>query len=160
MRQLPSCSGGTLTIVLPHMNAMARTQDMTPHPVTVYRHRADLSLCHPLIWNVTLEYTATHFNVFGSDPTGEILSRPSTHTSKRSTDSGMVVVSRKLGRKYRTHQVFYSEPVVCESITLSACPSLIRSTGDDDTSHPGKSCACPFICPKMIFISPKPHSIV
>ena len=35
----PTCSSGTLTIVLPHSN------DMTPHPVTVYRHGADLSLC-------------------------------------------------------------------------------------------------------------------
>ena len=38
---------------------------MTLHPVTVYRHGADLLLCYPLMWNITLEYTATHFNVFG-----------------------------------------------------------------------------------------------
>ena len=41
---VPTCSSGTLTNVLPHRNAMPQTQDMTPHPVTVYRHRADLSL--------------------------------------------------------------------------------------------------------------------
>ena len=34
----------------------------------------------------------------------------------------MVVVSRKLGRKYRTNLVLNPEPVVCESITLSARP--------------------------------------
>ena len=59
------CSSGTLTNVLPHRNAMPQTQDMTPHPVTVYRQRANLSLCYPSMWNVTLEYTATHFNVLG-----------------------------------------------------------------------------------------------
>ena len=36
----PACSSGTLTNVLPHRNAM--TLDMTPHPVTVNRHRVDL----------------------------------------------------------------------------------------------------------------------
>ena len=75
---------GTLTNVLPHRNAMSETQGMTPHPVTVYRHGADLSLCYPLMWNVKLEYTATH-------------SRSSTHTSERSIpDAVMVVVSRTL----------------------------------------------------------------
>ena len=52
---VPACSSGTLTNVLPHRNAMPQTQDTTPHPVTVYRHGADLSLCYPLMWNVTLE---------------------------------------------------------------------------------------------------------
>ena len=33
------CSSDTLTNVLQHRNAMPQTQDMTPHPVTVYRHR-------------------------------------------------------------------------------------------------------------------------
>ena len=56
---VPACSSGTLTNVLPHRNAMPQTQDTTPHPVTVYRHRANLSLSYPLMWNVTLEYTAT-----------------------------------------------------------------------------------------------------
>ena len=62
---VPACSSGTLTNVLPHRNAIPQTQDTTPHPVTVCRHGADLSLCYPLMWNVTLEYTATHFNVLG-----------------------------------------------------------------------------------------------
>ena len=52
-------------IGIPHRNAMPQTQGTTPHPVTVYRHGDDLSLCYPLMWNATLEYTATHFNVFG-----------------------------------------------------------------------------------------------
>ena len=62
---VPACSSGILTNVLPQRNVMPQTQDTTPHPVTVYRHGADLSLCYPLMWNVTLEYTATHFNVMG-----------------------------------------------------------------------------------------------
>ena len=57
---VPAYSSGILTDVLPHRNAMLQTQAITPHPVTVYRHGADLSLCYQLMWNVTLEYTATH----------------------------------------------------------------------------------------------------
>ena len=62
-----ACSSGTLTNVLPHRNAMPQTQDTTPHPVTVYSHRVDWSLCYPLMWNVTQEYTCTttHLNVLG-----------------------------------------------------------------------------------------------
>ena len=60
---VPTSSSGTLTNVLTHRNAMPQTQDMTPHPVTVYRHRSDLSLCYPLMWNVAHEYTTTNFNV-------------------------------------------------------------------------------------------------
>ena len=46
---VPACSSGTLTNLLPHRNAMPQTQDMTPHPVTVYRHGANLSLCYPSV---------------------------------------------------------------------------------------------------------------
>ena len=75
---VPACSSGTLTNVLPHRNAMPQTQDMTPHPVTVYRHGADLSLCYPLMWNVTLEYIATHFNVLDQTWSGN--PSPTFHT--------------------------------------------------------------------------------
>ena len=51
---------------------------MTSHPVTVYRQGADLSLCYPLMWNVTLEYTATHFNVLGQTRLGN--PSPTFHT--------------------------------------------------------------------------------
>ena len=51
----------TLTNVPPHRNTMPQTQNMTPNPVTVYRHRAGLPFCYPFIWNVTPEYTTmTH----------------------------------------------------------------------------------------------------
>ena len=60
---VPACSSGTLILVLPHWNAMPQTQDMTPHPVTVYRYRANQSLCYPLMRNITLETTTTPFNV-------------------------------------------------------------------------------------------------
>ena len=36
---VPARSNGTLTILMPHRNAMLQTQDRTTHPVTVYRHR-------------------------------------------------------------------------------------------------------------------------
>ena len=78
---VPTCSRGTLTNVLPHRNAMPQTQDTTPHPVTVYRHGADLSLCYTLMWNVTLEYTATHFNVLGETRPGN--PSPTFHTHQR-----------------------------------------------------------------------------
>ena len=76
---VPACSSGTLTNVLPHRNAMPQTQDTTPHPVTVYRHGANLSLCYPSMWNVTLEYTATHFNVLGETRPGNPSSTFHTH---------------------------------------------------------------------------------
>ena len=78
---VPACSSGTLTNVLPHRNAMPQTLDTTPHPVTVYRHGADLSLCYPSMWNVTLEYTATHFNVLGETWPGN--PSPTFHTHQR-----------------------------------------------------------------------------
>ena len=78
---VPACSSGTLTNVLPHRNAMPQTQDTTPHLVTVYRHGADLSLCYPLMWNVTLDYTATHFNVLGETRPGN--PSPTFHTHQR-----------------------------------------------------------------------------
>ena len=56
-------SSGTLTNGLPHRNAMPQTRDMTSNPFTVFRHGANLSLCYLLMWDVTLEYTTTHFNV-------------------------------------------------------------------------------------------------
>ena len=65
-----TCSSYTLTNVLPHRNGMPQTHDMTSHPVTVYRHGADLSLCYQLMLNVKPEYKATHFNVFGKTRPG------------------------------------------------------------------------------------------
>ena len=100
---------------------MPQTQDTTPHPVTVYRHGADLSLCYPLMWNVTLEYTATHFNVLGETRPGN--PSPTFHTHQRTLN--LMVNSRKLSRKYRTNRVLNPGPVVCESSTLSARPQRL-----------------------------------
>ena len=116
---VPACSSGTLTNVLPHRNAMPQTQDTTPHPVTVYRHGANLSLCYPSMWNVTLEYTATHFNVLGE-------TRPGNPSPTFQLDAVMVVNNRKLSRKYRTNRVLNPGPVVCESNTLSARPQRLH----------------------------------
>ena len=74
---VPAFSSDTLTNVLPHRNAMLQTQGMIPSPVTVYRHRANLSLCYPLMWKVTLEYTANHYNALVL-LNHEILPQPST----------------------------------------------------------------------------------
>ena len=85
---VPACSIGTLTCFdqcAATQECQLRTQDMTLHPVTVFRHGADLSLCYPLMWNVTLEYTATHFNVLGETRPRYPSPRASTHTSERST---------------------------------------------------------------------------
>ena len=62
---VPVCGSGNLTNVLPHRNAMLQTQDMTPYPDTVYRHRADLSLCYPpclvgLVVSVSASHTVGH----------------------------------------------------------------------------------------------------
>ena len=81
---VPACSSGTLTKVLPHRNAMPQTQGMTPHPVTVYRHGADLS-CYPLMWNVTLEYTTTNLNVLSKTGPGNHSLTFHTHTSECSS---------------------------------------------------------------------------
>ena len=80
----------TLTNVLPH--------DITPHSVTVYRHRTDMSLCYPLIWNATFEYRTTQCNVF---PIEKLYSdRPHTPVNAQYYDAVIVVVSKKLGRKW------------------------------------------------------------
>ena len=87
--KVPACSSGTLTNVLPYMNSMPQSDDMTTHPVTVYRHRTDLSLCYPLMWNITLEYTATHFNVLGKTRLGN--PSPIIHTHQRTPNAQLLV---------------------------------------------------------------------
>ena len=82
---VPACSSGTLTNVLLHRNAMPQTQDMTPHPVTVYRHRTDLTY-YPSMWNITLEYTTTHFNVLGQIRSGNHSQTFHTHQRTLTAD--------------------------------------------------------------------------
>ena len=106
---------------------MPQTQDMTPHPVTVNRHRDDLSLCYPMMWNTTLQYTATHFNVGegGGGLIGKSFPDIPQTTANAQLDAVMVVNSRKLSRKYHTNRVLNRGPVVCESIALSARPQRL-----------------------------------
>ena len=115
-----ACSSGALTNVLPHRNAMPQTQDTTPHPVTVYRHGANLSLCYPSIWNVTLEYTATHFNVLGETRPGN--PSPTFHTHQRTFNLMLSWWSTVGSSVESTNRVLNPGPVVCESSTLSARP--------------------------------------
>ena len=119
---VPVYMRGTLTNVLPQWNVMPQTQDMSPHPVRVYRHGADLSLCYPMMWTVAREYTTTHVHVFESDPTEKVLPRPSTHTPANAQlyDAAIVIVSQKLCRKCILLALLTLRPVVCESITLTA----------------------------------------
>ena len=94
---VPASYSGTLTNVLPYRNVMPQTQDMTPHPVTIYRHGVDLSLCYPLMWNVKLEYTSTHFNVLGQ--TRSKNPSPTFHTHQRTLN--MMLLWWKLGNGHR-----------------------------------------------------------
>ena len=115
IEKVPACSSGTLTNVLPHWNAMLQTQDMTPHPVTIniYRHGADLlcyHCCGMLHWNAQQPILLS----WKSFP-----DLPHTPANAQLYDADMVVVSRKPGIKYSTHQVLNPGPVVCKSITLS-----------------------------------------
>ena len=64
-------------------------------PQTQYTD-TDLSLYYPLVWNVTLEYTVTHFNVLGKTRPGN----PSPNAQV--CDAVMVVVSRKLDIPFET----------------------------------------------------------
>ena len=80
-----------------------------------------MSLCYPLMWNVTLEYTATHFNVLGETRPTDLPHTP----ANAQLDAVIVVNSRKLSRKYRTNRVLNPGPVVCESSTLSARPQRL-----------------------------------
>ena len=123
---MPACSSGTLTNVLPHRNAMPQTQDTTPHPVTVYRHGANLSLCYPSMWNVTLEYTATHFNVLGETRPGNPSQTFHTH---QQTFNLMLSWWSTVGSSVESTVPTGSwnpGPVVCESSTLSARPHIER----------------------------------
>ena len=67
-----------------------QTQSMAPHTATVYRHRAwhlippqytdtGPSLCYPLMWNDTVKYTATYFNVLGQNRPGNLSSTFNAH---------------------------------------------------------------------------------
>ena len=111
----------TKTIVMFHCRSRTRCRSEILTSL-VYRHRADLLLYFLLMLNVTLEYTDTHLNILGETRSGN----PSIHTpANPQPDAIMVVISRALGRKYRTNRLLNPVPVMCESITLSARPQLL-----------------------------------
>ena len=76
---VPACSSVSLTIMLPHWNAMLQTQHRTPILVTIYRHLANLSLQCSLIWNITPEATTI---VFMSSVRPDQETLPSSSTQK------------------------------------------------------------------------------
>ena len=106
---------------LPHRNVMPQTQDMTPHHVTVYRHGADMSLCYLLMWNVTLEYTTTHFNVLGQTRSGN--PSPTFHTQQRKLNFMMVVFSQKCAVPTGswTRDLWYANPLLTQLLLLIRC---------------------------------------
>ena len=129
---MPARSSGTLTNVLPHRNAMPQTQDMTPHPVTVHRHGVDLLLCYPLMWHVTMEYTATHFNILGVTRPGKSFPHlPNTPGNAQLYDAVMVVASHVMDKKHRTSRCLVQVGPVTnesyESIIRTCCQ--IKQTG-------------------------------
>ena len=82
---VPTCSSGTLTNVLPHRTAMSPTQDMTSHPVLAYIQTQGRPV---VVLSIDLErHTGIHHYTLVSlvRPVQEILPRPPTHTSERST---------------------------------------------------------------------------
>ena len=99
---VPVCSSGILTNVLQHRNAMLQTQDLTPHPVTVYRQRADLSLCYPLMWSVAVKYATTQFNLLGQTRPGN----PSSifHIHQRTLNLWCCYVGNQSEARYFDHR--------------------------------------------------------
>ena len=80
---------------------MSQTQDMTPQPFTVYRHRAD----PVVVLSIDVEHPTGinnyPFECLGSDPIGQSFpGLPHTTANAQLYDADMVVVSQKLGRKY------------------------------------------------------------
>ena len=120
---VPACSSGTLTNVLPHRHAMPQTQDMTPHSIQT----RGLPVAVLSIIDVE-RHAGIHsypFLMSWWDPTGKSFHDLPHTPANAQRDAVMVVISRKLGRKYRTIRVLNAGPVVCESITLSAHPQRL-----------------------------------
>ena len=91
---VPACSIGTLTDVLPYMNAMPQTQGThptpsqytdtghTPHPVTVYRHRAHTPPRHSIQTQGT-HPTPSQYTDTGHTPHPVTVYRHRAHTPPR-----------------------------------------------------------------------------
>ena len=90
---MPACSNGTLSNVLPHMNVMPQTY-MTRHPTpaqyadTGPTYHCAVHLCETSHWNTQLPILNSRVR-----PDQDILPRPSTHTSERSTLCTAIVVA-------------------------------------------------------------------
>ena len=81
---VPTCSSNSSTNVLPHRNAMPQTQDMTTHPPhytdTGSTRRCAIHWCGMSHWNTQLPILISCVR-----PDREIVPRPSTQASERST---------------------------------------------------------------------------
>ena len=81
--------------------------------------RCAIHWCGTSHWNTQLPILMSWVR-----PDREIFLRPSTHTSER--DAVKVIISWKLGRKYRTNWVLNPWPMLWEAITLSARPLRLQ----------------------------------
>ena len=106
---VPACSSGTLTNVLPHRNAMLQMW---------LTCRCAIHWCGMSHWNIQLPILMSWVR-----PDLEVLPDLPHTTANAQLDAVMVVISRKLARKYRTNQVLNPGPLVCES-PLNPFPSL------------------------------------
>ena len=77
---VPACSSGTLTNVLPHINAMMQTQDMTQYTDIGPTCHCAIHCCGTSHWNTKLPISMSWVR-----PDQEILPQSSTHTSEHST---------------------------------------------------------------------------
>ena len=72
---------------------MKLSNGMTRHPITVYRHRADLSLYNRLVWITALEAITTNFNDFFIAQ-----NEVAPSTLKSNTQSWCYVVRKPVGK--------------------------------------------------------------
>ena len=69
---VPACSSGTFVqcAATQKSHAADTGHDTPPRHSILTVHRANLSLCYLLMWNITMEYKTTHFNVLGLTRSG------------------------------------------------------------------------------------------
>ena len=80
---------------------------------TVYRHRANQSLCFPWMWNARLEYTITHFNILGQTGSGNPSTTFHTPANAQLYDAGTVIDSLKLSRKCTVRTGSWTRDLCC-----------------------------------------------
>ena len=88
--------------------------------VPVNRHKAELLMCHPLMWSFTLYDKTSHFNVLRSNPTEKSVPTPTTHYQTIHLTAIMFANHEKPGRKFTFYYVFKPRSC-CLLIQYSIC---------------------------------------